>query len=146
VLRPLWRCPKCGHRFVTRNIWHSCSHYTLDHYFKGCDPMVRKVFDRFLAVVKRSGPVTVVPQKTRIVFMVRVRFAGGVARKNWFRAGLWLKRRVSHPCLIRVESFTLGNFGHHFRLNKLSDVDKRLAALGRESYAIGCQKHVAPKS
>ena len=22
--RPLWVCPKCGHRFVTKNLWHSC--------------------------------------------------------------------------------------------------------------------------
>ena len=25
--KPLWTCPKCGHSFVTRNIWHSCNRY-----------------------------------------------------------------------------------------------------------------------
>jgi len=23
-LRPLWACPKCGQRFVSPNVWHSC--------------------------------------------------------------------------------------------------------------------------
>ena len=33
--RPLWRCPECGHTFVTRNLWHSCGRYTLDPHFAG---------------------------------------------------------------------------------------------------------------
>ena len=37
----LWRCPKCGHRFVTRNIWHSCGHYRLADHFEGKASLVR---------------------------------------------------------------------------------------------------------
>ena len=34
-MRPLWRCGKCGHRFVTKNLWHSCGRYRLADHFKG---------------------------------------------------------------------------------------------------------------
>lgn len=27
---PLWTCPSCGARFVTRNMWHSCGEFTPD--------------------------------------------------------------------------------------------------------------------
>jgi hypothetical protein len=73
--KPLWTCPKCGHQFVMRNLWHSCSRHSLDDHFKGKDPMLRKIFDRYLALVKKCGPVTAYAQKTRIIFQVRVRFA-----------------------------------------------------------------------
>ena len=145
-LPPLWRCPKCGHKFVTRNIWHSCSRYTLEYHFKYSDPLVRKSFNRFLAVVRRCGPVTVVPQKTRIVFMVRMRFGGGCVRKHWFDAGLLLHRRASHPRLDRVTFYPPYYYGHHFLLEKPSDVDGGIAALARESYAIGCQRQLGRKA
>jgi hypothetical protein len=53
----------------------------------------------------------VIPQKTRIAIQARVRFAGGIARKNWFDAALWLTRRAEHPCLRRVETFGRSHTG-----------------------------------
>jgi hypothetical protein len=140
--RPLWTCPKCGHRFVTRNLWHSCTRYRLADHFKGKDPLVRQLFDRYLALVRECGPVTVIPQKTRIAIMVRVRFAGAVPRKRWLDAGLWLTRRAEHPCLRRIETYGPRSFGHHFRLAELADLDEEFAALIREAYAVGCQEHL----
>ena len=86
-------------------MWHSCTRYRLAEHFEGKDPLVRRLFDRFVALVRECGPVTVIPQKTRIAIMVRVRFAGAVPRKHWLDAGLWLTRRAEHPCLHRVEAF-----------------------------------------
>jgi hypothetical protein len=85
--RPLWKCPKCGHRFVTANIWHSCGHYRLADHFAG-KPLLRKIFDRYVAVARTHGAVTVYAQKTRIVMQGRVRFAGAVVRKDWLDAAM----------------------------------------------------------
>ena len=38
-------------------------------------------------MVKACGAVTIVPLKTRLVFMVRTRFAGVYPRKSYLRAG-----------------------------------------------------------
>ena len=140
--KPLWTCPKCGYRFVTQNMWHSCSNYSLDYHFAGKQPIVREVFDRLLALVQQWGPVTVIPQKTRIAIQARVRFAGGVARKNWFDAALWLTRRAEHSRLRRVETFGPNSYGLHFRLTRPQDLDEDFAALVREAYAVGCQEHL----
>ena len=37
---PLWHCPKCGARLVTRNLWHSCGRFTLEALFSGSAPGV----------------------------------------------------------------------------------------------------------
>jgi hypothetical protein len=137
--QPLWRCPKCGHRFVTRNLWHSCGRYSLAAHFKGKPKVVREIFDRFLDLARACGPVTVYAQRTRIIFQVRVRFGGAVPKKKWLEARLWLKRRAEHPCLRRVESYGRLGYGHYFRLAQTSDVDMQLAELMREAYLVGEQ-------
>jgi hypothetical protein len=79
--------------------------------------------------------VTVYAQKTRIVFQARVRFAGAVVHNDWLDASLWLKRRVEHSCLHRIESFGHLGYGIHFRLTKVTDVDRDLEVLMHEAYA-----------
>ncbi|HZI86316.1 MAG TPA: DUF5655 domain-containing protein [Pyrinomonadaceae bacterium] len=137
--KSLWRCPKCGHRFVTANIWHSCGRYRLADHFRGKPPMLRETFDRYVAAARRNGPVTVYAQKTRIVMQGRVRFAGAVVRKHWLDATMWLKRRITHPRLVRTESFGRLGYGHHFRLCAPEEVDSLLIKLLREAYAVGQQ-------
>jgi hypothetical protein len=102
--------------------------------------VLKQTFDRFVETAKRCGPVTVYAQKTRIVIQGRVRFAGAVVRRDWLDAGLWLRRRVEHPLLRRVESFGRLGYGHHFRLCRPADVDAELARLVEEAYAIGQQE------
>jgi len=132
--RPLWRCPRCGHRFVTRNLWHSCGRHRLADHFAGKPANLRATFRRWVAVARSCGPVTVYAQKTRIVIQARVRFAGAVVRQEWLDAGLWLRRRVTHPRVHRIEDFGRLGYGVHFRLTAPADIDDRLAALVREAY------------
>jgi hypothetical protein len=132
--RPLWKCPRCGHRFVSRNLWHSCVRVRLTDHFRGKDPVVRQLFSTLRALVRYCGPATCYAQKTRIVFQARVRFAGAVTHRDWLEAGLWLRRRVEHPRLRRVESFGRLGYGHYFRLEQVSDLDRAFAALVREAY------------
>ena len=139
--RALWKCPKCGHRFVTRNLWHSCGRYRLADHFRDTDPVVRDVFDRFWAIARSCGPATRYAQKTRIVFQVRVRFASVTTRKHGLDATLWLRRRVEHPRVWRVEVLPPGDFIHHFRLTDPPQLDGAFALLVREAYAIGRQEH-----
>ena len=130
----LWQCPKCGHRFASRNLLHSCGNYRLADHFKSRPLVVRQLFNQWRALARACGPVTVYAQKTRIVLQARVRFAGAVVHNDWLDAALWLKRRVEHRCLHRVESFGRRGYGIHFRVAKSTDVDKDLELLMREAY------------
>jgi hypothetical protein len=95
--RPLWKCPKCGHRYA---------------------------------------------QKSRITIMARVRFAGAIVHTSYVDAGLWLRRRVDHPRLRKIDFGRLGQV-HHFRLERPEDVDSALEALMREAYRVGTQELTA---
>src|SRR5215510_3001347 len=89
---PLWICPKCGARLVTRNLWHSCGRFTLDALFANAQPDVVGLARKYVDMLQALGDVQVIPQKTRLVCVARVRFAGLYPRKHGFRAAFALRR------------------------------------------------------
>ena len=120
---------------MTANLSHSCGRYRLAAHFTGKSGAVRAAFSRLVAVARMAGPVTVYAQKTRIVLQQRVRFGNVVVRPTWLDAGLWLRRPVHHPRLIRTEDYGRLGYGHHFRLERPGDIDSALKRLVHESYA-----------
>lgn len=91
---PLWVCERCGRAFANRNQAHACGRWTLDHHFDGKPPAIRAIYERFLAMLERFGPVTVLPEKTRIAFQVRMSFAQLTVRRHWVLGHLVLARRA----------------------------------------------------
>jgi hypothetical protein len=119
----LWVCPRCGHRFVTANIWHSCTTVDLADHFARTTPAVRDAFDRYVELIARCGPVTVIAQKTRIVIMGRVRFAGAVVRRDRLIANFALTRRLDDP-RFRIEVYERGRWiAHRFDARSPADLD-----------------------
>lgn len=137
--KPLWPCPACGQRFVTRNMSHSCGYHSIDEHFRGKPPEIREIFDALLRVVRRFGEVHVYAQKSRIVFQTRGRFVSITPRKSHLGGHIWLKRPRSHPGVFRVESLLDRDFVHNFRLHRCEDLDEDFRDLLREAYAVGSQ-------
>lgn len=139
--RPLWICPRCRRRFLAADVWHACSQHELDEHFAGKPENIRELYEAWLTFVeKHGGPVTVVPQKTRINIQARRRFASAVIRRNWVECGMWLKRSATHPLFTRVQRETEREFVYIFRLAEKSQLDKELAALVKEAYRDGLQE------
>ena len=137
----MWPCPRCGRVFANRNQPHACATWTLDRHFDGEAPELRRIFDRFLAMVERIGPVRVLPEKTRIAFQVRMSFAQLTVRRRWILGHFVLARRAEDPLFRKVETFSPRNHVHHFRLDDAEEVDG-LEPYVREAYAVGCQEHL----
>jgi hypothetical protein len=141
--RPLWKCPKCGHRFATKNLSHSCVKVPLAAHFRGRPPERKKTYDRWLAAARACGPMTAYAQKSRIIFTARVRFAGVTVHASYVDARLWLRRPIEHPLLRRSDNYGRIGYDHHFRLERPEDVDDALRALMAEAYRVGTQELTA---
>jgi hypothetical protein len=140
----LWVCPDCGRQFANRNQSHACGRHELEGHFRDKPPAIRVLFDAVVAAVESCGPVTILPEKTRIAFQVRMSFAQVTPRARWIDGHVVLARRLEHPRFRRIETISPRNHVHHFRLTSLSDTDAELAAWLREAYAVGEQRHLAP--
>ena len=121
--KPLWTCPRCGHRFVSANLWHSCTSYTLDDAFARSTPDARAAFDAFVALIERCGPVEVIAQKTRIVIMGRVRFAGATVLRDRVRLNVALTRQIEAPWVERIESYGPRWNAHRFIVRTPEDLE-----------------------
>lgn len=140
--REPWTCPDCGRASVTRNMYHSCARHSLDEPFREKPPEIRQLFDVVLQTIESMGPVTLVPYRDRVAFMVRVRFGGVRPRKHWLDVDFWLTRRVESPKFHRIETLSPYTHIHTVRVTSPSDVDGELAAWLREAYAVGRREHL----
>jgi uncharacterized protein DUF5655 len=141
-LPALWCCPECGRAFANRNQSHSCSNVTLESHFDGKSAQVRELFDALVTMIRRCGPVHVLPEKTRIAFQVRMSFIAVQVRRNYLIGHFVFARRVDHPRFTRIETFSPRNHLHAFRLERLEGLDDEFAGWVREAYAVGEQKHL----
>ena len=142
TLRELWTCAECGRRFANRNQAHACGRHTLEAHFAGRPPEIRALYEALLERVRACGPVTVLPEKTRIAFAARMSFAVAVPRRAWLDGHLVLARRVESPLFRRIDSLSPRNHVHHFRLHTAADLTPAFDTLLREAYAVGEQKHL----
>jgi hypothetical protein len=136
----LWSCPRCGRTFANTNQTHTCAPVgELDRHFEHSDESVRESFDRILGSL---GPVTVLPEKTRIALHVRMSFAAFQPRRHWLNGHLVLARQTSHPLIRRVQVFSPRNVVHEFRIDSPDDIDDAFLRLCREAYGVGEQRHL----
>src|SRR4029453_16382734 len=107
VVSPMWTCPACGRPFANRNQTHACGPLgDLNRLFEGCAPQVRACFDAVLEAARRAGPLTVLPERTRVAFQVRMSFAAFQPRRRWLDGHVVLARELPSPRFRRIEVFS----------------------------------------
>lgn len=140
--RPLWICPKCGNAFANPKNWHSCVRVPLADHFEG-RPKAHRLFNELRKAIEAIGPVRIVSSKTRISFMVRVRFAGCTVRKDSLRAGMWLPYPFDTPRAIRKEFIPPRYHLASFDIREPEDIDEEFKRLLGEAYhQSGCQEYL----
>jgi hypothetical protein len=139
--QPLWVCGRCGRGFANRNQPHACGRYELDHHFRGKPAEIRILYDAFAAMLSRIGPVTVLPEKTRIAFQVRMSFAQVSPRRGWLDGHFVLARRAEAAPFRKIETISARNHVHFFRLTRSEDIAE-LEPFAQEAYRVGAQEHL----
>ena len=132
----VWICPRCGARLVSRNLWHSCGQYTLEGLFAKSDGRALDLARKYVAILYELGDVQVLPQKTRLVCVARVRFCGLEPRKHGFLATFALHRWVDSPRIVKTVDYGPRWRAHYLRVESDADLDDELVAWLQESHDI----------
>jgi len=141
--RPVWTCPKCGARLISKNLWHSCGTFTIEDLFTGARPGVVELARAFVGLLQSLGDVQVLSQKTRLVCVARVRFAGLYPRKTGFRAAFALRRWLRHPRIVKTADYGPRWRGHFVDIRSERDLDDELRAWLQESHdTVGIQDDI----
>ena len=123
------------------NQTHSCGDYTVEQHLEGKSLQVRSLYEQFEALVKRCGPVTVVPAKTRIGFQVRMIFAALSVRQRSLDCHVVLSRRLESARFMRIQSLSPRNHVHYFSIRSPTDLDDEVLRWLTEAYEVGKQMH-----
>jgi hypothetical protein len=131
---------------VTRNLWHSCGRFTLEALFATSDARVLDLARGYVALLHRLGDVQVIPQKTRLVCVARVRFGGLEPRKRGFLASFALHRWLDSPRVVRTRDYGPTWRAHYVRVESDTDLDDELTAWLQEAHdTVGLQSHLRRK-
>jgi len=139
-LRPLWRCRKCGKKFVTKNLSHSCRRYDLAHLFVRRDPAVLRIYKKFERMVQACGPVIVEPRSNEIVFLVRVRMIGFTPFKSSAQLRLIFPRLRRNRRFLKTFTYYRRCHAHWIEIRHPSELDDQVQGWIREAYALSAQK------
>jgi Domain of unknown function (DUF5655) len=146
-LKAVWICPRCGARLVTPNLWHSCGNSSLDALFVRSTPESLALARAYVAMLHSLGDVQVIAQKTRLVCVARVRFAGLTPRQNGFMANFALHRWLASPRIVKTEDYGPRWRIHHVRIRSETDLDHELRTWLQESHdVVGLQEDLRPTS
>jgi hypothetical protein len=100
-----------------------------------------------VALLQSLGDVQVLPQKTRLVAVARVRFAGLYPRKNHFMASFALHRWLAGPRIVKTIDYGPRWRGHYVRITSAADLDDELRAWLQESHdVVGMQSDLDPRT
>lgn len=144
----LWSCPKCGAKFVTRNMWHSCGEATIDDWKARMGPNARKLYDRFETLIANCGEYDIGPAKTRIAFLARVRFAGITSlSERGMTCSFALPQPLRSDRFAKVRQVAPEWWVHRLRITDPEQLDDEVQAWLRESYRLmGMQERLDEKA
>ncbi|HEY5881602.1 MAG TPA: DUF5655 domain-containing protein [Nakamurella sp.] len=132
----IWNCPRCGARLVSRNLWHSCGQFSIESLFAKADQHVLDLVYRYVALLHNLGDVQVIPQKTRLVCVARVRFCGLEPRKDGFLVSFALHRWLDSPRIARTIDYGPRWRAHQVRVRSEADLDDELISWLQESHDV----------
>src|SRR5262249_57616402 len=89
-------------RMVGKKVGGLGGKFWVEGLFIGAKRGVLELAQEFPEILKSLGDVQVLPQKTRLVCVSRVRFAGLYPRKDGFLASFALHRWVDSPRIIKT--------------------------------------------
>ncbi len=140
----MWTCPRCKHRFVSRNQSHSCGHYTVGHFLKGKSPGAVSLFRSFIAEYRKIGAFRLDPVKTRVALLSKIRFAA-INRIGRDCIDVHLVLVEPHPgaaCFHRIENISDRFFVHHMRIRQKSDITPDVRKYMKLAYRVGRREHL----
>lgn len=121
-------------------MWHSCGRFSLEGLFAGSEPGTLELARRYVSMLESLGDVQVIPQKTRLVCVARVRFSGLQPRKHGLLVSFALHRWLKSPRILRTADYGPGWRGHSVWVRSAADLDDELKSWLQESYdTVGLQ-------
>jgi hypothetical protein len=110
---------------------------TLGDWEARMGPRARALYQRFEQLIGKCGPYHVAPAKTRIAFLVRVRFAGVTAlSERGMTVSFALPQPLRSARFVKVAEVVPGWWVHRLRITDPKQLDAEVGRWLRRSYRL----------
>lgn len=110
--------------------------YTVSQHFVGKSPVVKFIYNRILAEVKKFGPVVEEPKKASIHLVNKSAFVGVTTQKNALILNIKSAAPIKHARISKTEKVSAGRFHQELKLTSPADVDPLLVGWLLEAYSL----------
>jgi hypothetical protein len=110
--------------------------FSLDSHFTGKEPIVRAIYDRLLASLRKFGKIIEEPKKTSIHLVNASALAGVETRKTYILLNIKADHNLNSPRVNKVEQVSANRIHHRVKLSSLDDIDKELLGWLHDAYAL----------
>lgn len=117
-------------------MWHSCVRRSLDELLASSTPRAAGLAKKYVSLLRGLGDVQIIPQKTWLVAVGRVRFAGMVPQRDQILTSFALRRRIVSPRIARHVRYGPRWQGHYVEIRDEADLDSQFRDWLRESYEV----------
>ena len=132
----LWQCPRCERRFAKRNQWHSCRPQPIARHFHGKPLVVRQIYRRLIATLRRLGPLRIDAVQSSINLISTHHFGGLTVRRAHIRLGFLADHAIDDPRIVHRLRLGPARVGHSVLLRSPRDIDAQLLAWLGSAYAL----------
>ena len=120
---------------------HACGPHTVEDFLAGKGPTALDLWQRLVAAVEQCGPFTYAPARTRVAFMVRVRFLAVTALSDrGMTFHMWLRATADASLVFRVDHLAPHTHIHWLRLTRTDQIDESVQDLLCAAYAVGAHR------
>jgi uncharacterized protein DUF5655 len=118
--------------------------WTVERHLQGKRPEIIALYHRFIELAQACGPFTYAVSKTAITLKgTRRGFAGAALGQRALRGYIDLPRLVQDPRITRASPYTKRLYVHHFRIDRLPQLDGQFAGWLSEAYQVGAGAHLS---
>jgi hypothetical protein len=133
---PRWTCPECRRQFGRRNQSHGCApSQTVDDFFDGRPPELRKAFDAVARHLTRGRTVHIDAVSVCVMFKRSRSFAEIRAKRDCLVLIFLLSRVVEHPRIAKTLRLSAHRTAHFVDIRRAADVDREVRDWLAEAYA-----------
>ena len=108
--------------------------FTVESHFSDKSPVVRAIYDKLLAEMRKFGPVVEEPKKTSIHLVNKSAFAGVSTRKTVLMLNVKSAAPISSPRFPKFEKVSASRYHQEVKLSDLSEVDVELLGWLKQAY------------
>ncbi len=110
--------------------------FSLDSHFDGKEPIVRAMYDRLLASLRKFGKVIEEPKKTSIHLVNVSAFAGVQTRGAYILLNIKADHKIESPRIHKGEQISAKRFHHSVKISSLSEIDTELLGWLHDAYVL----------